>query len=186
MLQARSIRKSYGPLLAVDGVSFEAAPGEIFGLLGPNGAGKTTILSILSGLLRPDAGSVEIGGFSLESEPRRAKQLLGVVPQDVTLYEELTARENLLFWGKIYGLGGAALAARVEDLLARGGLAAKAKAPVRTLSGGMKRRLNLLTGLVHDPRVLLLDEATVGIDPQGRIAILDLVRSVAAGAAAHV
>jgi len=180
MIQAQGLRKSYGDLLAVDNVSFEAEPNEIFGLLGPNGAGKTTILSIISGLLRADAGSVVIGGISLDADPREAKRLLGVVPQEVTLYEELTARENLLFWGRIYGLGGKELDERIGTLLGRAGLAEKAKKTVKTYSGGMKRRLNLLTGLVHDPKVLLLDEATVGIDPQGRIAILDMVREVAA------
>ncbi|MFH1279003.1 MAG: ABC transporter ATP-binding protein [Candidatus Eisenbacteria bacterium] len=179
MIEVRGLRKSYGDLLAVDQVSFAAGTGEIYGLLGPNGAGKTTILSIVSGLLKADAGSVIIGGVSLEADPRRAKSMLGVVPQDVTLYEELSARENLLFWGKIYGLGGKDLDGRIQELLAKAGLAEKAKAPVRSYSGGMKRRLNLLTGLVHRPKVLLLDEATVGIDPQGRLAIQDMVREIA-------
>ncbi len=179
MIRAEGLRKSYGTLLAVDNVSFEAEKGEIFGLLGPNGAGKTTTLSMVSGLLRPDAGSITIAGVSLEEDPTEAKRRLGVVPQEVTLYEELSARENLLFWGRIYGLGGKALGARIDELLQRGGLTEKAKAPVQSFSGGMKRRLNLLTGLVHSPEVLLLDEATVGIDPQGRIAILDMVREIA-------
>ncbi len=180
MIEASGLRKSYGSVLAVDNVSFRTEPGEIYGLLGPNGAGKTTILSILSGLLAPDAGSVTIGGVSLEADPKRAKSMLGVVPQEVTLYEELNARENLRFWGRIYGMGGKELEARIDELIDRGGLSEKAKAPVRSYSGGMKRRLNLISGLVHRPKALLLDEATVGIDPQGRLAILDMVRDIAA------
>ncbi|MBN1826571.1 MAG: ABC transporter ATP-binding protein [Candidatus Eisenbacteria bacterium] len=180
MIRVSGLRKSYGTLLAVDNISFEAGPGEIYGLLGPNGAGKTTTLSMIAGLLKPDAGSVEIAGISMDADPRAAKRLLGVVPQEVTLYEDLSARENLLFWGRVYGMGGRELDRRIAALLERGGLAEKAKKAVKTYSGGMKRRLNLLTGLVHEPKVLLLDEATVGIDPQGRIAILDLVRETAA------
>jgi ABC-2 type transport system ATP-binding protein len=180
MIRVNGLRKSYGDLLAVDNVSFEAEPGEIYGLLGPNGAGKTTTLSMISGLLEADAGSVTIGGVSLDEDPKGAKRLLGVVPQDVTLYEELSARENLLFWGRIYGIDGKELDGRIERLLGRAGLAEKAKAPVKSFSGGMKRRLNLLTGIVHDPKVLLLDEATVGIDPQGRLALLEMVKEIAA------
>ena len=180
MIEASVLRKSYGSVLAVDNVSFRTESGEIYGLLGPNGAGKTTTLSILSGLLAPDAGSVTIDGVSLEADPKRAKSMLGVVPQEVTLYEELNARENLRFWGRIYGMGGKELETRIDELIDRGGLSEKAKAPVRSYSGGMKRRLNLLSGLVHRPKALLLDEATVGIDPQGRLAILDMVRDIAA------
>ena len=180
MIRVSGLRKSYGTLLAVDNISFEAEAGEIYGLLGPNGAGKTTTLSMIAGLLKPDAGAVEIAGVSMDADPRAAKRLLGVVPQEVTLYEELSARENLLFWGRIYGMGGGELNARIGELLERGGLAEKAKKAVKTYSGGMKRRLNLLTGIVHRPKVLLLDEATVGIDPQGRIAILDMVKEIAA------
>ncbi len=184
MIKATSLKKSYGETLAVDGISFEIAAGEIYGLLGPNGAGKTTTLSILSGLLKPDSGSVTLAGVSLEGEERKAKGLLGVVPQEMTLYEELTARETLLFWGRIYGLGGKRLDERIDSLLERAGLAAKAKKRVRTFSGGMKRRLHLLTGLVHEPKALLLDEVTVGIDPQGRIALLEIVKEVAASGTA--
>lgn len=179
MIKASGLRKSFGSTIAVDDLSFETEPGEIYGLLGPNGAGKTTTLSILSGLVKPDAGSVTIGNISLEGEPRKAKGLLGVVPQEVTLYEELTARENLLFWGRIYGLSGRELDDRISALLDRAGLAARARSRVQTYSGGMKRRLHLLTGLMHKPRALLLDEVTVGIDPQGRLAILDLVKEIA-------
>ncbi len=186
MLTIQGIEKRFGDLRAVDGIDLEARGGEIFGLLGPNGAGKTTTLSMVSGLLLPDAGSITIDGISVIDRPRDAKKLLGVVPQDISLYEELSARENLRFWGRIYGLRGSALDDRIETLLERAGLREKAKSAVKTYSGGMKRRLHLLTGLIHSPRLLLLDEVTAGIDPQGRIAILDMVKEVAAGGTAVV
>ena len=178
-IRCEGLSKTYGQVVALQGLDLEVEAGEIFGFLGPNGAGKTTTLSIVSGILKPDAGSVEINGLSLEREPKRAHRLLGVVPQDITLYEDLSARENLLFWGRIYGLSGHDLDLRIRRLLDRAGLAEKAKGAVRAFSGGMKRRLNLLTGMVHEPKVLLLDEATVGIDPQGRLAILDMIREIA-------
>ncbi len=174
MICVESLSKRYGEKLAVDGISFEVKPGEVYGLLGPNGAGKTTTLSMVSGLLAADSGRVTFDGVDLAAEPLRVKS------QEVALYEELSALENLRFWGSLYGLSGRALAAAVERGLELVGLAGRAKDAVKTYSGGMKRRLNLALGLVHSPRAVLLDEPTVGIDPQARASVLQVVRSTAA------
>jgi len=176
LLEVRDLRMSYGPVRALDGVSFEVAPGEIFGLLGPNGAGKTTLLSIVSGLLQASGGHARLQGEIVTPNNRAVRPLLGIVPQELAIYEELSARENLVFFGELYGLGGAELARRVDDVLAAVGLSDHADARVRAFSGGMKRRLNLGCGLVHGPRLLLLDEPTVGGDPQSRSHIFDEVR----------
>ena len=186
MIRVETLTKRYGEKLAVDGISFEVRPGEVYGLLGPNGAGKTTTLSMVSGLLAPDAGRITFEGVDLAAEPLRVKARLGVVPQEVALYEELTALENLRFWGSLYGLSGRTLGAAVERVLAEVGLAGRAKDAVKTYSGGMKRRLNLALGLVHSPRAVLLDEPTVGIDPQARAGILEVVRAVAAAGTAVI
>ena len=179
MLRVENLRKRFGKVQAVDGVSFEVAGGEIFGLLGPNGAGKTTTISMITGLLRPDEGRTLFEGVDIAADPLRFKSRLGVVPQETALYEELTAKENLRFWGGLYGLGGSTLDAAVERTLAQVGLDARAGDAVKTYSGGMKRRLNLALGLVHGPRAVLLDEPTVGIDPQARMNILEVVRALA-------
>jgi len=179
VIQIEALTKSYGDLKAVDQVSFDVREGEIYGLLGPNGAGKTTTLSMVSGLLQPDEGRVLFGGIDIAAEPIRVKQQLGVVPQEVALYEELTARENLHFWGGLYGLSGAKLKDAVTAVLEQVGLTGRADAKVNTFSGGMKRRLNLSLGLVHGPRVVMMDEPTVGIDPQARANILGVVRDIA-------
>jgi ABC-2 type transport system ATP-binding protein len=179
MIQVKNLEKSYGKTRAVDGISFEVREGEIYGLLGPNGAGKTTTLSMLAGLLGPDEGSILFGGVDLAAKPLKVKQEMGVVPQEVAVYEELTARENLRFWGGLYGLGGPRLKEAVERVLEQVGLTANADTKVGKYSGGMKRRLNLSLGLVHAPRVVLMDEPTVGIDPQARENILDVVRDIA-------
>lgn len=165
-------------LKAVDGVSFEVAPGEIFSLLGPNGAGKTTTLSMLSALLKPDNGAtgasdIRIMGKSLLTEPLAAKAMIGVVPQDIALYQDLTARENLVFWAKMYGLRGALLKTRVAEVLDLIGLTDRANDRISKYSGGMKRRVNIGVALLHKPRVIYMDEPTVGIDPQSRRSILD-------------
>jgi len=186
VIRVETLTKRYGEKLAVDGISFEVRPGEVYGLLGPNGAGKTTTLSMVSGLLAPDAGRITFEGVDLAAEPLRVKARLGVVPQEVALYEELTALENLRFWGSLYGLSGRTLGAAVERVLAEVGLAGRAKDAVKTYSGGMKRRLNLALGLVHSPRAVLLDEPTVGIDPQARAGILEVVRAVAAAGTAVI
>jgi ABC-2 type transport system ATP-binding protein len=180
MITVDRLRKSYGSLVAVDDVSFEVAEGEIFGLLGPNGAGKTTSLSMICGVLKPDSGRVEINGKDIWLEPKTVKAELGVVPQEIAVYEDLSARDNLNFWGSLYGLRGAELKTKVNEALTRVGLADRAADRVKSFSGGMKRRLNLCMGLLHRPRVLMLDEPTVGIDPQARLNILEVVREIAA------
>jgi len=180
MITVERVRRSFGDLVAVDDVSFEVRDGEILGLLGPNGAGKTTTLSMISGVLKPDSGRVLVDGRDIWLEPTEVKRRLGVVPQEVAVYEDLTARDNLSFWGSLYGLSGSELKQRVDEGLTRVGLAERAGDRVRGFSGGMKRRLNLCMGLLHRPRFLLLDEPTVGIDPQARLNILEVIRGVAA------
>lgn len=181
LLQVSGLVKSYGDTRAVDGISFDVREGEIYGLLGPNGAGKTTTLSILSGVLEADEGAVTVDGIDLGADPLGVKARLGVVPQETALYEELSATENLRFWAGLYGLRGKRLDQAVALALERVGLGGRAKEPVKRFSGGMKRRLNLSLGLVHEPRLVLLDEPTVGIDPQARLNILEVIRDVAAG-----
>ncbi len=180
----QGLRKQFDPPkgpVAVDDVSFEINEGEIFSLLGPNGAGKTTTISMLSCLLRPDGGDATVGGFSVGKQADKVKALIGVVPQDIALYEDLTGRENLAFWGRMYGLGGAALDKRVDEVLELIGLADRQKDRVDKYSGGMKRRVNIGAALLHNPRFLYLDEPTVGIDPQSRRSILDGVKDLNAG-----
>ena len=179
MIEVQDLRKTYGDVKALDGVSFHVPEGTIYGLLGPNGAGKSTTISILAGLVRPTGGSASIAGHDVVSASQAARRSLGLVPQDVVLYDELNARENLEFFGGLYGLRGAPLGARVDELLERTGLVEQAGRAVEKYSGGMRRRLNLACGLVHRPRVLLLDEPTVGIDPQARLHILEMVRDIA-------
>jgi ABC-2 type transport system ATP-binding protein len=173
MLEIRKLRKSYGDLLAVNEVSFSVNPGELVGLLGPNGAGKTTTVSMISGLVTPDSGEVLIGGERLHGDTDAKKRRIGLVPQDLALYDELSARANLRFFGALYSLSGAALNAAIDAALTLVGLADRQRDLVATFSGGMKRRLNLAAGLLHDPDILLLDEPTVGVDPQSRNAIFE-------------
>ncbi len=180
MIEVEELRKEYDGLVAVDGVSFVARPGEIFGLLGPNGAGKSTTIGCISGLLSPTGGRVRVQGHDVAREPRAAKARMGIVPQEVALYEDLAAEENLRFRGEAVGLRGGRLAARVRRVLETVGLRDRAGDRVETFSGGMKRRLNFGCGIVHEPEVLLLDEPTVGVDPQSRVRLLDLVRDQAA------
>jgi len=178
ILEAKNLVKKCGDFAAVDGITFDIQEGEIFSLLGPNGAGKTTTISMLSTLVAPSAGDATIGGHSITREPMAVKQVIGVVPQEIALYDELTARENLSFWGQMYGLGGKALNARIDEVLEQIDLTDKAKNRVKTYSGGMKRRVNIGIGLLHKPRLLFMDEPTVGIDPQSRRAILDTVKAL--------
>jgi len=173
-----SLVKRFGDFVAVDGVSFDIAEGEIFGLLGPNGAGKTTTISIISCLVSPDEGDVRVDGHSVRSESAAVRRVLGIVPQEIALYPTLTAAENLRFWGKMYGLLGKELNEAVAYGLEMAGLEDRAKDRVETFSGGMKRRINIAAGILHRPRVLLMDEPTVGIDPQSRNHILDTVRQL--------
>lgn len=178
ILQVNQLVKRYGDLTAVKGISFEVQEGEIFSLLGPNGAGKTTTISVLSTLFPPSEGDALIAGHSVVREPYAVRQTIGIVPQEIALYEYLTARENLHFWGRLYGLGGHELKQRCEEVLEQTGLKEKANQRVKTFSGGMKRRLNIGVGLLHRPRLLFMDEPTVGIDPQSRRAILDTVKDL--------
>lgn len=177
-IQARDLYKHYGDVRAVDGVSFTVQQGEIFSLLGPNGAGKTTTISILSCLLKPDQGDAEVMGCSILKNPQIVKAQIGVVPQEIAIYEDLTARENLTFWGKMYGLRGAALRKRVDEVLDLTGLGEREKGRVGKFSGGMKRRLNIGIALLNKPRLLIMDEPTVGIDPQSRRNILEGVKDL--------
>jgi ABC-2 type transport system ATP-binding protein len=177
MIQAGQLSKRYGGIVAVDDVSFEVSKGETFGLLGPNGAGKTTTIRILCGLLRPDAGSVTLDG-NTDPELIRVRLSLGVVPQALAIYEELSARENLLFFGRLYGLRGRELKERTKDCLEIAGLAQRSNQRVSKYSGGMKRRLNIVCSLMHDPPILLLDEPTVGVDPQSRNLIFETIEGM--------
>ena len=171
MLEARDLWKSYGATAAVAGVSLEVRAGEIVGVLGPNGAGKSTTVSMLCGLTKPDRGTVTIGGAPVAGDGNPVKGRIGLVPQDISLHEDLAARANLELFGALYGVRGALLEERIAAALALVGLTDRAKDKPETFSGGMKRRLNLACALIHDPDVLLLDEPTVGVDPQSRNAI---------------
>jgi ABC-2 type transport system ATP-binding protein len=170
--------KNFGDNTAVDGVSFAICEGEVFGLLGPNGAGKTTTISMISCLLSPTSGEVVVDGASVLTDPGKVKRALGVVPQDIALYPTLTAVENLRFWARMYGLSGKMLEERVADALRLADLADRAKEPIEKYSGGMKRRINIAAGIMHHPRVLIMDEPTVGIDPQSRNHILETVKDL--------
>ncbi len=178
ILEVKDLVKKYGDLTAVKGISFAIQAGEIFSLLGPNGAGKTTTISILSTLYAPTSGEATIGGHSITKDPMAVRNLIGVVPQELALYDDLSARENLIFWGQMYGLSGKALKIRVDEVLVQIGLADKAGNRIKTYSGGMKRRVNIGVGLLHKPSLLFMDEPTVGIDPQSRRAILDSVKAL--------
>jgi linearmycin/streptolysin S transport system ATP-binding protein len=173
MLEARHLAKSFGALVAVEDVSLSLAPGEILALLGPNGAGKTTTVSMIAGLLTPGHGEVLVCGRRLDGDTDPAKRQIGLVPQELALYDELTALDNLRFFGALFDLRGSALEGAIGSALELVGLADRARSRVKDFSGGMKRRLNLAAGLLHDPDVLLLDEPTVGVDPQSRNAIFE-------------
>ena len=177
MLVVENLVKNYGELTAVDDVSFEASAGTVFGLLGPNGAGKSTAINCISGLLTPTAGRITVNGHDVVKDGKAARRSLGVVPQELALYEDLPAIENLRYWGKAYGLRGKALEDRVATVLETIGLVDRAKDIPKEFSGGMKRRLNFGCGVVHKPKVLLLDEPTVGVDPQSRARLFDLVEA---------
>jgi ABC-2 type transport system ATP-binding protein len=175
MLALDQVTKRFGPLTALDGISLTVARGEFFGLLGPNGAGKSTLMSLVAGLRAPDAGSIHLDGVPLAGRPDAAVRALGFVPQSLALYEDLTAEENLGIFGRLYGLRGAALRARVDACLGAVQLGDRRRDAVKTFSGGMQRRLNLAAALLHEPKLLLCDEPTVGVDPQSRNAIFDLL-----------
>jgi ABC-2 type transport system ATP-binding protein len=178
ILEVKDLVKNYGDFPAVKGISFDVQEGEIFSLLGPNGAGKTTTISMLSTLFIPSKGDAFIAGHSVTGQAMAARRIIGVVPQELALYDDLTARENLLFWGRMYGLSGSGLKQQVAHVLEQIGLTEKADNRVKTYSGGMKRRVNIGVGLLHKPRLLFMDEPTVGIDPQSRRSILDSVKEL--------
>ena len=173
MLQLRSVTKRYGPITALAGVSLDLARGEFFGLLGPNGAGKSTTMSLISGLRAPDSGTLTLDGVPITSADPTTRLSLGLVPQHVALYPELSADQNLRIFGELYGLRGADLRARIDAALEAVQLADRRRDPVKTFSGGMARRLNLVAALLHRPKLLLCDEPTVGVDPQSRNAIFE-------------
>lgn len=177
LVTAHRLIKRFGERTAVDGVSFEIGRGEIFGLLGPNGAGKSTIVNMLSTYLKADSGEITIDGLPASSG-MKVKHLIGVVPQELALYEDLTARENLNFFARMYDLPPAVRKTRVGEVLAQVGLTDRAEEPVKSFSGGMKRRLNLALGILHRPSFLMLDEPTVGVDPQSREKIFDIIREL--------
>jgi ABC-2 type transport system ATP-binding protein len=177
VLTLNHVRKAYGDRVAVDDVCLEVRPGEVLGLLGPNGAGKSTTVSLAVGLLEPDAGTIDVGGLGPPTRPE-VRRKLGVAPQSLAIYEDLTAEENLRFFARIFGLRGATLRARIENALALAGLADRRRDRASTFSGGMKRRLNIAAALVHEPALVLLDEPTVGVDPQSRNAILERISAL--------
>lgn len=174
-IEIKDINKSYGNLKAVDNVSLNIEAGEVFGLLGPNGAGKSTLISMLSTLLKPDSGHITVSGYDLSKNAGEVKKIFGLVPQDIALYPSLTAKENLMFWGRMYGMGGKLLKERVDEALEVAGLKDRAKETIESYSGGMKRRINIAVALLHHPKAVIMDEPTVGIDPQSRNHILETV-----------
>ena len=177
MLVTQNLVKQYGDITAVDDVSFSAGAGQIFGLLGPNGAGKSTTINCISGLLSPTSGHIAVAGHDIARDGKAARKSLGIVPQELALYEDLAAIDNLRYWGKAYGMRGRELESRVAEVLDTIGLSDRAKDLPKSYSGGMKRRLNFGCGIVHRPAVLLLDEPTVGVDPQSRSRLFDLVEA---------
>ena len=179
VLVCRGLRKAFGDFVAVDGVSFSIAPGETYGMLGPNGAGKTTTISMAAGLLDPDAGEVQVAGQPMTTTTVGVKALCGYVPQEVAIYPDLTGRENLRFFAGLYGMRGREARQRIDEILDTIGLAARGSDLTKKYSGGMQRRLNIGIGLLHHPSLLILDEPTVGVDPQSRNAILESVEALA-------
>lgn len=180
LLEFEHLRKSFDDFVAVDDVGFSVGPGEVFGLLGPNGAGKSTTMMMLAGLLEPDSGTITLEGRRLNHHDRARRKSLGVVPQDLSVYPNLSARENLYFFGRLYGVPKATLKQRMDKVLDRIGLTDRADDLTETFSGGMKRRLNFGAALLHEPRLLILDEPTVGVDPQSRAHLLNCIRDLSA------
>jgi ABC-2 type transport system ATP-binding protein len=178
VLEVRQLTKRYKDFEAVKNVSFSINKGESFGLLGPNGAGKTTTIQMISGLFPPTSGNIQVAGIDMVKQPKQGQGLLGIVPQEIALYQTMSARENLSFWGRMYGLRGSHLQKRIEDVLEIIGLADRSKEKVETFSGGMKRRVNIGAAILHKPKLLIMDEPTVGIDPQSRSHILETVKKL--------
>lgn len=178
MISVSHLKKNYGPVEALKGISFTIGKGEFFGLLGPNGAGKTTTISIISTIVEADSGEVVIDGLSLKESPKSCKKVIGVVPQEIALYNELSAFDNLMFWGSLYGVPKEELRKRADEILQLFGLADRKNDKVGTYSGGMKRRINIASALMHRPKVLFMDEPTVGIDPQSRNLIYEVIEKL--------
>jgi len=176
MLELKNISKNYGEIKALKNVTLKIEKGELFGLLGPNGAGKTTLINILDTLLPADEGEVFVGGLSLSEHRHKIKKLIGIVPQEIALYEDLTALENLRFWGEIYGITKSELKKKCDEILKSVGLFERRNDSLRKFSGGMKRRINIAAGLLHNPEIILLDEPTVGVDPQSRNFIFEMIK----------
>ncbi|WP_027624039.1 ABC transporter ATP-binding protein [Clostridium lundense] len=174
----KNITKRFDDKLVLDNISFEIKEGDVFGLIGPNGAGKSTLISIMTGLIKSNSGEVTIGGYSMSKDPLKAKGLIGLVPQELALMETLSAYDNLEYFGAFYGLGGKLLKERIEEALIITGLNEKKKVKVKKFSGGMKRRLNLAVAIMHRPKILILDEPTVGVDPQSRNYIFEFIKKV--------
>jgi ABC-2 type transport system ATP-binding protein len=177
-IEIKNATKRFNDKLAVDNVSLDIEQGDIFGLLGPNGAGKSTLISMIVGLLKADNGEISVGGYSISKEPIKVKEQIGLVPQEIALYEKLTAKQNLEFWGAMYGLGGKLLKQRVDEAIELSGLEDSMKLNVKKYSGGMKRRLNIACAVLHHPKILIMDEPTVGIDPQSRNHIFEFTKNI--------
>jgi ABC-2 type transport system ATP-binding protein len=178
MIKVEKISKSYGDVLALKDVSLEINDGEIFGLLGPNGAGKTTTINILSTIMQPDSGIVSLNGFTAADSKNSTKLQIGVVPQEISLYETLTAYENLKFWGNLYKIPSSELKHKIKNVLELVGLSDRQNDAIKTYSGGMKRRINIASAILHNPKILLMDEPTVGIDPQSRNRIFEIIKEL--------
>jgi len=178
MIKIIEISKSFGNIEALKNVSFEVKAGEIFGLLGPNGAGKSTIINILNTLLEPDSGEVHIDNINLRDYNNKCKMMIGVVPQEIALYEDLSAYDNLMFWGSLYNISRSNLKLNAKKALNMVGLTNRKNDSIKTYSGGMKRRVNIASSILHDPKILLMDEPTVGVDPQSRNHIFDVIEKL--------
>lgn len=178
ILEIKNITKRFDDKLVLDNISFQVKEGEIYGLLGPNGAGKSTLINIITGILRADSGSISIGGYDIKKDANKAKQLIGIVPQDISLYTGLNAKDNLEFWGALYGLKGELLKERIKEAIRIAGLEEHQKKVVKKYSGGMKRRLNIAAAMMHRPKVLIMDEPTVGVDPQSRNHIFNIIKEM--------
>ena len=178
MIKIKNLHKSYGDIQALKGIDIEIKEGEFYGLLGPNGAGKTTTINILSTILKPDDGEIFINGFNLKTDAKQCKNYIGIVPQEIALYDDLTAYDNLFFWGKLYKINNKLLSKKINELLNLMGLEERKNHKIKTFSGGMKRRINIACALLHSPKVLLMDEPTVGVDPQSRNLIFEALRKL--------
>jgi ABC-2 type transport system ATP-binding protein len=178
MIKVEHISKSFGNISAVNDINFQVDRGEIFGFLGPNGAGKSTTINIINSLLNADSGEVYVNGYDLIDNPRKYKKVIGVVPQEIALYDELSAYDNLMFWGGIYDISNFDLKIKVDYVLEMVGLSDRKYDRIKTFSGGMKRRVNIAAAILHDPLVLLMDEPTVGVDPQSRIRIYEIIEKL--------